>query len=321
MSLSIFEYLKKLGFSGVEERPESKVTQLVKHFAEIPESKIPDNVIEMLKEDGVSCLAVVYKKQVEFFTRTGRMMTSTNQLKNNMYMQVQEIPDGVYAGEMCTFADASLEELGGTISPNRVNPLDEKQTHIANLLHLRVFDYVTIPQYIAGFTTGFNRRARIKFIKENLGFSQYLNRIEPKWCTKENIEAAADVYINANCEGAVFSHPDAEWIAGHKGFHQFKIVRGIHVDLVCTGIEIGKVGKYKGLIAKLKFEYKGLPFSAGLGKGWDKPRQHKETESYLCNSRSIVGQLWHVYGLQESSKGVIRLPKVAEKRIDKTISD
>lgn len=331
MSQTIFEYLHKFGFAAIA-RSEAKVTQLVKHFAEVPDSKIPNNLIGMLKEDGISCLMVVYKKQAEFFTRTGKKMTNTAQLKNNVYMQTTVIPDGVYAGELCTYANASLEELGGTTNPNRVEALsvsdlkeplaNTTRVQIAELLHLRVFDYVTIAQFIAGKTVGFNRLSRVKFIKDHLGHSQFLSRIQPEWVAKTHLDDYAEELIQKGAEGAVFSNPNAEWVAGHKGFHQMKLVRGIHLDLTCMGVVWGEDGgKYADLIGALKFEYKGLPFNAGLGKGWDVPRQLYETLAYKKDPTEIVGKLWHVYGLQVSSKGVIRLPKVAEKRIDKTISD
>lgn len=318
--MNIFEYIAAITGQTCPERTEAKVTQLVKHMADIPESKIPEKVIEMVKEDGISCLMVVYDSVAEFFTRTGRMMTSTKHLIPKLKEQLKDTPDGVYAGEMLTYADASLEELGGVVNPNRVNPLDEKQDFIAQHLHLAVFDFVTIEQFVVGKTVRFKRIDRVRFLRDHMPQSENLYRIKAQICHKNMIEAWSDLIIMAGEEGAVYSHPDMEWVAGHKGFHQFKVVRGLHVDLVCQGVVWGE-GKFAGMIGGLNFLYKGKPFTAGLGKGWDVPRMRTETSLYKLNSSNIVGKLWHVYGLQESSKGVIRLPKVAERRVDKTISD
>ena len=35
----------------------------------------------------------------------------------------------------------------------------------------------------------------------------------------------------------------------------------------------------------------------------------------------VTGKIFHVKGLQISSKGVVRLPKVQEERIDKHVAD
>ena len=99
-----------------------------------------------------------------------------------------------------------------------------------------------------------------------------------------------------------------------------KEVRGIHVDLMCEGVVMG-TGKFKGLIAGLKFSWKGKPFVAGLGKGWDEEFQKVQTMAFLQDEFNVVNQIWHVYALQESSKGVLRLPKVGEMRIDKREPD
>lgn len=318
--MNIFEYIAAITGDPCPARPENKVTQLVKHMEEVPDSKIPDRLICMEKKDGISCLMVVYDSVAEFFTRTGRVLTSTKYLSDNLKELLKDTPDGVYAGELCTYQRASLEELGGVVNPNRVNPLTKAQELIAKGLHLATFDYVTIEQFVAGKTVGFPRIERVKFLRYNVPSSIHLFRIEAFFVTKECTNAEADRWIAKGSEGVVYSCPREEWIAGHKGFHQMKVVRGIHLDLICQGVVWG-VGKFAGMIGGLNFLHKEKPFTAGLGKGWDYPRMKRETEAYQRNSKNIVGELWHVYGLQESSKGVIRLPKVAEKRVDKTIPD
>jgi ATP-dependent DNA ligase len=121
-------------------------------------------------------------------------------------------------------------------------------------------------------------------------------------------------------EGAVLKQSCAGWVAGHKGRRVTKAVRGIDIDLTCTGVILG-TGKMDGLIAGLKFEWEGKPFTAGLGKGWDLEFQKVQTMAWSQDEFNVVGQIWRVTALQESSKGVLRLPKVGEMRIDKQQAD
>ena len=113
----------------------------------------------------------------------------------------------------------------------------------------------------------------------------------------------------------------AKYCPGHKGWRAVKDVRGVHLDLKCLNIEMGKPGtKREGQINKLQFCLPGCnkPFWADLGKGWTDEKRNELT----YDRNTIIGRIYHVRGLQISSTGkAIRLPKVMEERIDKEQPD
>ena len=101
-----------------------------------------------------------------------------------------------------------------------------------------------------------------------------------------------------------------------------KIVRTVAYDLRCIGWEEGK-GKYTGKVANLIFKWHGTQkVKAMLGKGWsheDATRMYNEIKN--GGELNVIGRIFTVYGLQDSSKGKIRLPKVGELRHDKEDAD
>ena len=133
-------------------------------------------------------------------------------------------------------------------------------------------------------------------------------------------QAFCDSVINTGSEGAVLKQLHAPWIAGHKGWHVTKEVRGVHLDLRCVGWALGK-GKRSDQIGALYFEYNGNLFSADLGKGWTDEKRNALTARAQSLNDDVTGAVFHIKGLQMSSKGVVRLPKVQEERIDKHVAD
>ena len=123
--------------------------------------------------------------------------------------------------------------------------------------------------------------------------------------------------IAAGEEGAVYKRPGCEWEAGHKGWHQMKEVREVTYDLKCVGYEEGS-GKYKGKVANLIFQWRdGETIKAMLGKGYT----HKDAEGMFNDHSLFMYKVFRIRGLQDSSKGKIRLPKVQEERHDKSEGD
>ncbi|QYC97019.1 ATP-dependent DNA ligase [Klebsiella phage IME184] len=96
----------------------------------------------------------------------------------------------------------------------------------------------------------------------------------------------------------------------------------VSYDLTCIGWEEGK-GKYKGKVANLIFKWKGgKTVKAMLGKGWT----HEDAERMYHDIKhggelNVIGKIFAVKALQESSKGVLRLPKAGELRHDKEEPD
>jgi len=319
-------------------RTGQKITQHVKHYDEVPESKKCFPVWGQIKKDGVYALVVKRGDgEVRLFSRTGKPYTNTEHLHHRM----RSCPFGVYITELC-IDECSLETLSGIVNPNRVKPLDEDQDRLTYLMYMAFHDMMPLYDFMQGHC----------FISYNFRY-QKLQEALPSYLTLLDIqrltcETEVDEYVTeciaAGEEGAVFKQPDEGWVAGHKGFRQMKIVKGVHYDLTCIGWEEG-TGKYKGKVVNLIFLWKNdKTVKAMLGKGWT----HKDAETLFTNmarcgafyggqchngpegcglnkytqcNRNPLGNVYHVYALQESSKGKLRLPKVGERRHDKEISD
>lgn len=302
-------------------RLRSSPVQLVKHIDEVPESKLAGTKYMQVKLDGVWCGLLVFKGQCIAISRTGNIYTNLEWLT----CQSTLLPDGLYIGELWVSKSLlSLEELSGLINCNRKEALEAEQLVKLQSASLAMHDYLTIPEFVNGESPRLYsvRYADLKSAV-NLRSDERSTYIIRNYVCESLMEfhAFADECIARGEEGAVLKLEEG-WVAGHKGYRVTKRVRGIHVDLVCTGYSIGDKGKRKGQIAKLHFEYKGKEFTADLGRGWSDDKRIALTHKVMeWGDSQVVGKIWHVSGLQESSKGVIRLPKVNEERFDKLEPD
>ena len=282
-----------------------KPVQLVRHHNEVREKHLHWPAYVQVKYDGVYALVVVLDDQWKIFSRTGKPFYLECK-PNGVPLQA-----GVYIAElMCN--GISLEELSGLVNPNRVELWDG----IYNM-YLMFHDFLSVSDLLKGEnTTPYGTR-----------FEDLKLRVPPQhivWsalCTSPDaLQEQADGVIEHGGEGVVLKQLRAPWIAGHKNWHVTKVVRELHVDLECVGVVYGK-GKFDGLISALTFMYKGKRFNAGLGKGWTVEKMAALTRRFERDPSVVIYNIWHVSALQESSKGVLRLPKFNEKRIDKDTSD
>lgn len=272
------------------------------------------------KEDGVYCLCIrALGEPIQFYSRTGKPFYIEGHTYINLANQVP-IVGGVFICELTNY-NCSLEVLSGLVNTNRVTPWTEQERELMSKSRLIVHDYLWLDEFILGESKRpyHERFDRLSMLYFNAGKQKYVVRSIRVNNYKEFIDQT-DEWIAAGEEGGVLKMLHAGWVAGHKGWRQTKRVRGFHKDLRCTGVIIGK-GKMAGLIAGLKFKWKGKEFTAGLGKGWDTATQEAHTMAWQQDEFNVVNQIWHVSGLQESSKGVVRLPKVNELRVDKHIED
>lgn len=323
--MNIFEYLGL----PTNHRADNKVVQLVKNFAEVNpkveegllHKKVSFPMFVQEKKDGVFCIVLVKErgKEVKLFNRTGKAMTNCTGLSG--YYKKSLLEEGVYLGELCSMIDCSLEELSGSVNPNRVNALNLYQETIAQHLTVHMFDLLRIEEFILGLS---DRKylSRYNTLRAHAdGISGVINNYRVS--TAQELYSYADSHISRGDEGVV-AKQDVGYLCGAKDWHQMKIVRGMHVDLECIGWEEG-TGKYTGLVSNLLFRYaKGKTVKAMLGKGWTHSMAEQMYQDTQLTQRlnSPIGKIYHVYGLQPSSKnGVIRLPKVGELRHDKAVPD
>ena len=342
--MNVFEFL---GLSA-DHRAINKVVQLVKHFDDVNKKadegvyhkKVKFPMYAQVKKDGVYAMVVKLPREpmrfgTAIFGRTGKMLRSTGRLVNKIESD-DNIHSGVYIAELCS-DDCSLEVLSGIVNPNRVNELDHAQTLIAGGMDLYYHDYLTLTEFINGHSPQ-TYHVRWCSLFHSLGTDANILGMDMV-SDETELRRFADNMIKRGHEGAVFKQ-DVEWLAGAKDWHMMKIVRGVSYDLECIGYEEG-TGKYEGLVANLLFRWKGgKKIKAMLGKGWT----HQDAEimfkagecsrkldtraklvsvmaNLIINKNEPIGKIFEVYALQESSKGVLRLPKVGELRFDKCKPD
>lgn len=312
--------------------------QLVKHMDEVLEKNIKYPLIAQHKYDGVYVLVVVTDGIPTLYSRTGKEYFE-GLYNTDFVMSLNGITDGVYIGELCN-SKFSLEVFNGLISTNRKKSWEDSESQdTIKLLEEHTFimfhDYIFHSCLLEGYCK-LPYASRYELLHRRLNRAELLDYIviSDEVMSREDADAYAQLIIDAGGEGAVFKHPDEDWVAGHKGYRTMKIVRDLVLDLLCVGVEYGK-GKRQGQIAKLQFAYKGTVFSADLGKGWTDERRIELTKAYEagfhpvltaieqgCGEPDPVNKIWEVKALQESSTGkALRLPKVVRVREDKDTPD
>lgn len=318
--MNIFEFL------GLPSnlRPKNKVVQLVKHWREVPESRKQFPYFGQVKKDGVFAALVVNQGVAKIFGRTGSALTSCDYYLTSY--ECNTYPNGVYIGELLSKFPCSLEELSGVVNPERVNHLDEKGGEIARGIYIAFHDWIPLCCLADGIShrSYEGRHWELSHYLENTPAHSDILPYSVIHNEESRLEFASSC-IDAGEEGAVFKRPDMSWVAGHKGFHQMKEVSQVSYDLLCVGYEEGE-GKYSSKVANLIFQWRdGQTIKAMLGKGWthdDASLMYRcLTTNWVTSSHYPLGKIFKVKGLSDSSKGKIRLPKVAEQRIDKTEGD
>jgi ATP-dependent DNA ligase len=319
--MNIFELL------GLQKnhRIKDKVTMKVKCWDEVAGSKKPTDIdyYGQVKKDGIYAHVIKLDSNYYLFSRTGLLLTNTAGLVKQLMAWGKVLPDGDYIAELCCDG-CSLEALSGIFNPNRVKPLSKDQEQWCRDSYLCFHDHLTLNEFIVG-TSEREYVERYSYLKSIMPYE--FTVLDSVLIAYEDIEDLAEYYIKHGEEGIVIKRMDEGWVAGHKGYRMMKIVRGVDYDLECVGWEEG-TGKYKGKVANLIFKWKnGETIKAMLGKGWT----HEMAElMYLCLTNYHtgmdgysypIGKIFQVYALQESSKGVLRLPKVGELRFDKTEAD
>lgn len=339
--MNIFEIL---GLPALHRKLANKVTQLVKHFDEVPDSRKKDKRYGIqLKKDGVCAITIIRDGVPVIYSRTGKKFTNTSKICHDI--MGMKLRDGVYFGELCCDLEhISLEMLSGVVNPNRtaeVTEIHEAYDALDNLT-MYFYDLISIESFIKGKSnTDFQRR--YNNLVERV-YGDVSDPLAPHTNPPSNvsvinlipvetsqIDAWLEVAVKNGEEGIVIIDLDADWEAGHKGWRKMKKVRGVDYDLKCVGYEEG-TGKYAGKIANLIFQWKdGKTIKCMLGKGWT----HQMAEEMLnvinygesvgmnhhTHKDSPLGKIFQVYALEESSKGKLRLPKVGEQRHDKDKAD
>ena len=302
---------------------QDKPWQLVKHWEDVPVAKRGRGPWWCeIKYDGVFCAVVVGGKMPIAVSRTGK--TFWHELNTKLLSLCP--PDSTIGQVLiCELINSqiSLEELSGLVNPNRVNVWTPVQEQTMQGVDLVAHDILTYDEVRLGCShkTQAIRRSEVDALHTRV--RKALGQLAHTW---EDVASFALAAIEKKLEGIVVKQPDADYAAGHKGYRVMKWVGDLNVDLKCLAVETGK-GKRTGQIARLQFKYKGKLFWADLGAGWTDAKRIELTGNWACDLitksgvHTPVGKIFHLSALQESSKGVLRLPKVNELRIDKFEED
>ena len=283
------------------------MAQLLKHYddltdRDLKQMRFPAYVQK--KEDGVYAevgVAGTYSRQERAFYIPVEVQ---NQIRIPNYHLVAEL--------ICP--GLSLEELSGLVNPNRTKPwkdyqIDHFHEHARYVYH----DMISSTAVLRGFDT-LPYKNRLEALHNAVSSTDIVQTSTIN--SFNEVDEYYETAVQLGWEGIVLKQMHGIWQSESRNFDQVKRVRGIDVDLVCNEVVQGK-GKFAGYIAKLGFTYKGKKFYAGAGAGWNMDALADLTSNWRADPSSIIGTTWRVHGLQESSKGVIRLPKFCEQRIDK----
>lgn len=304
--------------------------QLVKNYDELSDAELNridwDNSVAELKYDGVYC-AIMNTSDcgIVVLSRSGNRFYFQEEvlrelLADSLVMSrplEQCVGHSVLIAELIN-TDMSLEGLSGLVNTNRTTPwTDAECMTMVQSGSFMYHDCIPSKFFMEGRDSASYRirRKQLEYIARDSNIVQF-----SKVSDEEQWLGFSDEVIDANWEGAVLKQLNAPWVAGPKSINAVKRVRGVHLDLRCTGWALGK-GKRSAQVAKLHFEYNGKPFSADLGKGWTDAKRDELTARATAWNNTVTGKVFHVKGLCISSKGVIRLPKVQEERVDKPVAD
>lgn len=320
--MNIFEFLG----NPASARKSDKVVQLVKHREQVPASKLVLPQYGQIKKDGVYCMIAIKFKSVKLFSRTGKLFKNTQYLEEMLedWLQASSVKSDkdVIISELCN-EHFSLEELSGLINPNRTKPLNEEDAEKLQDSDFFLHDLLEAHEVLNGIS-GATYRTRFEEVRDK--YSRMTGCTVLPICTlytDGEVEDFARNAIEAGEEGAVFKDPHANWVAGRRGSEMTKIVRGVHYDLEIVGVEEGKSGKRLDMTGNLLCRWRmyGNPEGEEVIIPVDGKYTDEQRIQWFLQPHLVVGKILHVKALQLGSKGLLRLPKGQELRVDKYKAD
>lgn len=188
-----------------------------------------------------------------------------------------------------------------------------------------IFDYVPLDAFMKGkWQMGYDDRA--KYVKElvfNFKTFAYGNLFEQAFSAATKAECVAYVAKRQDEHGEVFAIDgfmrkarDGFWTAGAGSDGTVLKDKDLFtVDLKVDGLVEGK-GKFVGMLGAYECTYNGKPQLVGGGKLTDKQRK------FIWENQSTpeggIGSIIEVHALGESTNGLLREPRYARTRHDKT---
>lgn len=312
--MNVFEFL---GLPA-NHRSDDKVVHRVKNLHEVPEAKLKWPAWAQEKLDGVSAIVLYNGKGWGIFSRTGKRFTNCDEVLSTLSLNGSiSNRNVVYFCELIC-PSISLEELSGAVNPNRTELLSDELQAKLQSARLICFDAVTTNDFVSGIN---NESGPFDYRFFNLIFNVAKALTVPVSDLIEFTDFANSI-TKGGGEGAVLKQTDAPWIAGKKDHSYTKLVCGCDYDLEVLGVEEGK-GKRKGMVANLILRWRMYGESDGQEVSIPVDGRFDDTTriQWWNDSSLIIGKIVHVHALQLGSKGLLRLAKVREVRIDKHVAD
>lgn len=291
----------------------SDVFQLVLREDKAKPSSVPMLIDGSVKVDGIFCVAAFKNGEFKLFGRSGKELNNVDLLQTPRWLvELAEDLEGLCIQTELKSGQLRQSVFNGAISPNRTKPVEPEtaaQLH-KNTHHL--IDFFDLTKSAGGMT----RRQRHQTLLDK----GYKYVMPAYWydMTFAQFMAKAEELIAFGEEGACGHNPNAFYQPGaRRADICIKKAREIRLDLRCVAVREGKKGKRLGMAEGLNLEYGDKIIKADLGEGWT---DEKRIE-LLNNPKEAVGHIFEVYAFDKSELGVLRQPKVGQRRDDKTTPD
>lgn len=303
-----------IGLPQLHKTRGTDVFQLVLREDKVNPKNAPEFFDCSVKIDGIFTVAVHNGKELRLFGRSGKELQNIALLDIPYYVR----DAAANAPFVCFQYELKSDKLrqsvfNGIVSPNRKKPAPPELEEDMGRCTFWPIDFFDLSK-----TRGTIRKHdRIKMMKDIMGLGRWMPA-HRYGLTFEQFLAWSKELIALGEEGACAANPDGVYEPGcRRADLVIKKARDIHIDLRCVAIEEGE-GKHKGIASKLTFKWtEGKFIKASLGEGWD----YDKMRHLYQNQEEAIGHIFHVYAFDRSELGVLRQPKVAERRDDKTICD
>lgn len=273
--------------------------------------KIPALLDCSVKKDGLFIMA----HRGVLFARSGQCVTNQELLDipPNIKWLMDEMPNHMFQFEM---KSALLRNtvFNGAISPVRKKPLEAEIAKNLRYNEMWLTDAISR----AGFVNGGEPRHQRRVMMDHVASEFEILIPEFRMLSHADMLVWADEIIADGDEGTVGYNPAGNYTAGaRRADLAIKKAKEVSLDLRCVRVRPGKTGKRLGMAEGFDMQYGDKVIKVDLGEGWTDEMRIE----VLRNPSEAVGHLFRVYAFDKSELGVLRQPKVGERRDDKTIPD
>lgn len=329
---NIWEFLADHGFEATP-RPSKKTVMLALDHSKLNNAQLkrmPDNYIMEEKVDGiytmVVCINIAGAYTVKCFGRSGKALSGLEYISDK-YKKALEIAGDTRSHIFLTEAISSFGATGLAKFSGYTNPKRTKEaTHIPEWISDKPFDYITIPEFVAGKSDEvfFVRKHNLINILRPMDMLHKMVNMVNNIGNLDNLKHFSKFVIHNGGEGAMGKDPHAYWEAGKRDERQIKVKEEIDFDCTIIGYAMGREGsKYENTIGKLFVlfrshgKFSGSPIALPVGSGLtDEIR-----DIILANPKAYLGKVVKIKAKSFHGTGNLREPVIVEFREDKDEGD